>query len=392
MCTYHQALSGLVEVLRSRVWGLITQLRHDCSKVITEAALMTSVKVEEGHQRDPTASIEERQILGNAYEPLNEDPGLHKQPKVQQRSKHPDAHQLSVASQLFGREESSVTESGASREHQQLEQDHPLQQQDGKDKQLHQGNNYDAYLVHLLSAEAQKTLAGETSRRLHPQVKLAREQPLASGGQNEIPVTTHRNTLHSLVLDEQKHQTVGALAVGELGRAALNMVRPTAEETTPASLLVGQAAAARLPAATMQLQWIREALILLRRIDDPQHVQLQRRKKAAMTAGAFVASPSPTQPAGSTFFPEDGADASAAVCSGSYKCVLPPPSTSSRLLYVMWIGVGGGPWGGRSNTWFNHRRYASSEGSDKSPVMSKEIALDARKAGNWDALQVSMSQ
>ncbi|CDI85222.1 hypothetical protein, conserved [Eimeria praecox] len=323
--------------------------------MIIEAALTTSVQSEASHQRDELASVEDCQILRNTAEPSKEEPRLERQQKVQQRSKHPDVHRLNIPSQLLSIQESPVTENGASCDQQQ--EQNPLMQKGEKCEQLHHGDDYDAYLVDLLSAEARDASASGASRQLQAQLGLATQQPSVCDKQDELSAVTHQETLQTVVVGEQKALSSGTLPVGEPG-ASLSRVRTNVEDTTSASSLAGQAAATGLPTATTQLQWIREALILLRRIDDPQHVQLQRRKKAAVAAGACAASPTPTQPAGNTFLPEDTADASAAagVCSSAFKCLVSPPSKSSRLLYVMWIGAGGGPWGGRSNTWFYHRR------------------------------------
>lgn len=372
LCTWCQALCGLVELLRSRVWGVIDQLRHECSKIIIESALTSFVQAEVGHQLDGTRLVEERQQSGNAYEAFNENPHLQQQHELQQQSKHPDALHCNVPSQLLS---IPVTESGKSCEQQRDQL--PLKQQEGKEEQLQHGDDYDVYLVTILSAEASIALAPVGLRQMQPQLDNPTGHPPVCESQARIPAATHQDTF------KEKTQSPECMGAHEQRSPPVCMVRPN-EEETPVSLLAGQAATTGLPAATAQLQWIREALIMLRRIDDPQYVQLQRRKKTAATAGASAASPSPTQHGGSTLLPEDTADAStvAPLCPGSYKCVLPPPPRSSRLLYVMWVGVGGGPWGGRSNTWFNHRRCVSTDRNDESAAVNRVIAAETGKTGN----------
>ncbi|CDJ34398.1 uncharacterized protein EMH_0001250 [Eimeria mitis] len=294
---------------------------------------------------------------------MNRNPPLQQQQTLLKQSDNPEAHTPKVSVQ--------ETKSGAPLEQQEEPNRWKLQQ--GRYEQLPHGEDDDAYLVTLLSAEANGALVSGYSRQLQPQLELARKQPSACDGQDKALVSILGETLHSAAVGEQKAAS-GAVAVREPRRASFTTVRQDAAETTPS--VAEQASVTGLPAATTQLQWIREALILLRRIDDPQHVQLQRRKKTAMTSGACAASPSPTQTAGNTFLPEDTADASTATfCSGSYKCALPPPPRSIRLLYVMWIGVGGGPWGGRSNTWFHHRRYVAAHANAASKMIAGGVEL-----------------
>ncbi|KAL8433801.1 hypothetical protein ACSSS7_003647 [Eimeria intestinalis] len=160
----------------------------------------------------------------------------------------------------------------------------------------------------------------------------------------------------------------------------------------PSVAAQGAGAAARLAAAgkqsatsSTQLHWIREALILLRRVDDPQHVQLQRRKKSATAPVTHGTAPSPDPKTGLAPAAED-ANAAAPTSmvfgtgpSGSCPAV---PQRSSRTLYAQWVGPGGGPWGGRSDTWHHHKRRflagaATAHSAIATQMFGKQVGLAA---------------
>ncbi|KAL8272480.1 hypothetical protein Esti_003603 [Eimeria stiedai] len=153
----------------------------------------------------------------------------------------------------------------------------------------------------------------------------------------------------------------------------------------PAVARGSKAAGNQSTAPPARLHWIREALILLRRVDDPQHVQLQRRKKTATAPAAAAAAASPNQKSGAA---PPSEDANAAAPTSIVFGPGPPGSCpaaahrSSRILYAQWVGPGGGPWGGRSDTWLYHRRKflagaATAHSAIAAQMLEKHVGLVA---------------
>lgn len=219
------------------------------------------------------------------------------------------------------------------------------------DQQTHHNETSDAFLVASLATEASATAAASAARAA-PSVPLIVVRPPPPD--LPTPVRKAQHKIDSPVYSFRVTTNVAAPATpSAIHTAVLASTEVRSARAMPAA---ARESGIETSLAT-QLQWIREALILLRRIDDPQHVQLQRRKKLASAPPAPAFS-SVLQTAGGANAQDDAADltAASACWPGAQKAGQDHPSRSNRLLYVVWIGPGGGPWGGRSDTWLQHKR------------------------------------
>ncbi|CDJ66343.1 hypothetical protein, conserved [Eimeria necatrix] len=232
-----------------------------------------------------------------------------------------------------------------------------------KDPQLDE--DHDAQLVSLLAEEVYGMPAPSFAQKLQPMV--TRETTLPPKAEEGSTKILQHRLLQAAAPVEPNMLPLGERALPAYAKKSTESKGAHAEEARPAlSPSRRQPRAGQPPVPAAPLQWIREALIILRRIDDPQHVQLQRRKKAAVASGACVNSPPPAQTAGNSFQQEDLTDNSAVatVTAASCRNALQPLFRNSRLLYVIWTGAGGGPWGGCSKIWFQHRRYVCKQNSE----------------------------
>ena len=198
--------------------------------------------------------------------------------------------------------------------------------------QLQSSQQDDASLIALLVTEAHEAAAGQAvAKPTFLPMPVAQELPLDGSEAPEILVTP-------------RSQAATQAAAEKLAEVSVF--------DAPLSLEV----LSLRTAAAWQLQWVREALILLRRIEDPQLVQLQRKKKFSPAAASFRC-PAVAPALGSNALFDDLSDPSAAPCClVTQKPTQEFPADNTRLLYILWVGVGGGPWGGRSSAWLQYKR------------------------------------
>ncbi|CDJ41585.1 hypothetical protein, conserved [Eimeria tenella] len=331
-------------------------IRRKCSRKIVDAAVATCA-TNNPQKQISSGSIERCRISGNQGLFFKENPDKELQGcQNQQQSEHQTTRQVEFSCPALNREDNCPTNEheatdGPMRKHWTLERV-------GLQQDLQLDEDDDAQLVSLLAEEAYGMPAPAFAQKLQPMVTPETTlPPKAEEGSTKV--------LQHKLLQAAAPVAPNMLPLGErtspaYAKKSTELKGVHAEEARPAlSPSRRQPRAGQPPVPAARLQWIREALITLRRIDDPQHVQLQRRKKAAVTSGACVNSPPPAQTAGNSFQQEDLTDnsAMATVTTGSYRNALQPSSRNNRLLYVIWTGAGGGPWGGCSRIWFQHRRY-----------------------------------
>ncbi|XP_026190865.1 uncharacterized protein LOC113146766 [Cyclospora cayetanensis] len=254
-----------------------------------------------------------------------------------------------------------------------------MEQHKYAEHQLHQFEQHDALLVRLLATEVRTAGAQDTMHQFS-----AEGPPFV---QSQLPFNVKE------MWREPHHTVVSAFPSPEV--VAGTFEPPVSSKFAGPSLHQGKAkptgaiqvmhssrpskTRAQLAVPSLHLQWIREALILLRRVDDPLNAQLQRRRKSAITAMPFAPGVQTGKLVANSGFSEEKpcGITIAGNGSGSQRGHSPIHQRSNRLLYVMWIGAGGGPWGGCSNTWFKQKRYAAAHTDATDQMIAGGVELRA---------------
>lgn len=348
-------MNKLVGPLRSEAWKRICQCRKRCSNIIIAAATETR---NQSVSADSTVTESQNSI----FAVLPKQPGnadlLRRECRIQEAFRQDESlsqrnAQEREVQELPGLKETGNRELDRVDHHMNFHIRHAPQQQPYEqhypEQESQQEEQGDGLLVSLLAAEAEEVLSGDTAGFLV-------QSQLVEG------MTCHP-ARDSTTESMQNHSSVTVQGFSEpYCPAVIEASNPVAgSAVVETSANIEQTRHVECPGGlNAQLQWIREALILLRRIEDPQHVQLQRRRKAATSAGApcmpaTAPVPSqPTKPSGSSEASATAARTTVVYCQGSQGASAPGPRTN-RVLYVQWVGAGGGQWGGRSDLWLRHR-------------------------------------
>ncbi|KAL8440703.1 hypothetical protein Emag_007807 [Eimeria magna] len=372
------ALYRLVDTLRSETWERIDQCRESSAHGIAREALLCS--------SDSRCSGQEKAAA--------EDTGMEAAPQGQLQPAHrkesflsqPDCHQhsLGTLSQVGNGQERQQQHEGELQEMpcveaQQLTQSKQTMQQ--LELVPHHSTDslvqarcdcLDANLLDLLINEAL------TATPLRCAL-LQSNSAVHTGVGGRRAAQTSKQAAHSACRSPAEHNETALGFAIDGGPGENDLVGGPGSAATQGTTTAAWAAAAgnRSTTTPARLHWIREALILLRRVDDPQHVQLQRRKKPAMAPAASAAAASPEQKA-ALAPPSEDATAAAPTSMmfvrqplGGYRAVA---QRSSRILYAQWVGPGGGPWGGRSDTWhYQKRRFLAGGATAHSAIAAQML-------------------
>lgn len=338
--------------MRAEPWRRIDQYRERCARSITALTTLSAAAC---------APVEEPEIIASQEDRNTEEVRVSKQqPEPQQQQWLQPRHDQQAEQQQVQREsQQHPLHKQATIEEMDWQSAYPTEkpqdmqqlQQEAR-PQAHLPEDRDALLVSLLATEAHAAALPHIGDGMLQAPSSAAIRP------SRFPPAAER-----AAIDPSTWMDVAGFAPRELPAAAATLgvkegahpgIPPLRPETA------GSITGAVTPSAeTAQLQWIREALILLRRIDDPQHVQLQRRKKTTPAPAAGAPGPVPDYSTGNIALAENhhlGAGPAAPSEAGHQGPASRPTSRSYRTLYVQWVGAGGGPWGGRSDTWLQQRR------------------------------------
>lgn len=336
-----------MEALRSEAWRRIDQCRRQCARVVTATAAAAGFAQApaDGNQETTPAAAQGTLVADQpetCIQQCLDQQVQHERPQsfLYHRQKHQEQQQRQQSEELDMHE---LHERGRRQ---------VMRSQQQEQQELEPRVQEDALLITLLDAEARAAARSDPARQgLQPHLSVLAQSPLPAFSAEPAAAQP---------IDSPSGVTTVGVSGNSAATGGIRAAGASEARGTPESALAGQSPPAGPPAiATAQLQWIREALILLRRIDDPCHVQLQRRKRTPVAAVAPAAAAPVVSPAGGMAPPEETTDLAAATCWPESQTNGPGQlPRSSRTLHVLWIGAGGGPWGGRSDTWLQQRKCA----------------------------------